>query len=50
MGGGGGWSWFPAFTLSQPNYSVCCFVVRVVVVVVLSQYYAIGTLLMCCHL
>ena len=31
-GGGGGW-WFPAITLSQPNYSYGCFVVGVVVVV-----------------
>ena len=33
-GGGGGWvDGFPAITLSQPNYSYCCFVVGVVVVV-----------------
>ena len=32
MGGGG--RWFPAITLSQPNYSYGCFVVEVVVVVV----------------
>ena len=30
--GGGGW-WFPAITLSQPNYSYGCFDVGVVVVV-----------------
>ena len=30
--GGGGGGWFPVITLPQPNYSYCCFDVRVVVV------------------
>ena len=33
MGDVGGGGWFPAITLSQHNYSYCCFVVGVVVVV-----------------
>ena len=37
VGGGGGGGWFPAITLSQPNYSYGCFVVGVVVVVGLLQ-------------